>query len=124
MRALLRGPIAALTLLPLLALAVAAGCSSVGGPWGGAGAVDELAQFKTERDSVTARLAVFDTLDYVEFSNQEWTRLHESHSPDIVVNWPDGHHTNGIERHIADLNDMFVYAPDTPIKERSEERRV
>src|ERR1051325_4525945 len=117
MRALLRGPIAALTLLPLLALVVAAGCSSGGRVAGGAGAVDELAQFKTERDSVTARLAVFDTLDYVVFSNQEWTRLHESHSPDIVVNWPDGHHTNGIERHIADLKAMFVYAPDTQIKE-------
>ena len=62
-------------------------------------------------------LAVFDTLDYVVFSNQEWVRLHESHSQDIVVNWPDGHHTNGLDKHIEDLKAMFVYAPDTRIKE-------
>ncbi len=62
-------------------------------------------------------LATFDTLDFTVFSNQEWVRLHESHSADIVVNWPDGHHTNGIEKHIEDLKAMFVYAPDTRIKE-------
>src|SRR5271167_3565309 len=62
-------------------------------------------------------LQIFDTLDYTVFSNQEWIRLHESHSPDIIVNWPDGHHTNGIEKHIEDLKAMFVYAPDTRIKQ-------
>jgi hypothetical protein len=62
-------------------------------------------------------LAVFDTLDYVVFSNQEWVRFHESHSQDIVVNWPDGHHTNGLDKHIEDLKALFVYAPDTRIKE-------
>ncbi|HYM20691.1 MAG TPA: ester cyclase [Candidatus Kapabacteria bacterium] len=62
-------------------------------------------------------LATFDTLDYVVFSNQEWVRLHESHSKDIKVNWPDGHFTTGIERHIEDLKAMFVYAPDTRIKQ-------
>jgi len=62
-------------------------------------------------------LATFDTLDYVVFSNQEWVRLHESHAQDIVVNWPDGHHTNGLEKHIEDLSAMFVYAPDTRIKQ-------
>ena len=62
-------------------------------------------------------LQTFDTLDYTVFSNQEWVRLHESHSDDIIVNWPDGHHTNGIGRHIEDLKAMFVYAPDTRIKQ-------
>jgi hypothetical protein len=62
-------------------------------------------------------LRTFDTLDYTVFSNQEWVRLHESHSEDIIVNWPDGHHTNGIVKHIEDLKAMFVYAPDTRIKE-------
>ncbi|MBI2428493.1 MAG: ester cyclase [Ignavibacteriales bacterium] len=61
-------------------------------------------------------LATFDTLDYVVFSNQEWTRLHESHAKDIKVYWPDGHMTQGIDVHIADLSAMFVYAPDTRIK--------
>ena len=62
-------------------------------------------------------LATFDTLDYTVFSNQEWVRLHESHSKDIKVNWPDGHFTTGIDRHIEDLKAMFVYAPDTRIKQ-------
>ena len=106
-----------LSFLALVAFAISAGCGGGGSTTGGAGAVDELARFKSEQDSVTNRLAVFDTLDYNVFSNQEWTRLHESHSADIVVNWPDGHHTNGIDRHIADLKAMFVYAPDTQIKE-------
>jgi hypothetical protein len=62
-------------------------------------------------------LFTFDTLDYIVFSNQQWIRLHESHSQDIIVNWPDGHHTNGLQKHIEDLSAMFVYAPDTRIKQ-------
>jgi len=62
-------------------------------------------------------LRAFDTLDYIVFSNQEWVRLHESHSRDIKVNWPDGHFTTGIDKHIEDLKAMFVYAPDTRIKQ-------
>jgi hypothetical protein len=57
----------------------------------------------------------FDTLDYVAFSKQEWARFHESHSNDIVVNWPDGHQTKGLDKHIEDLKGMFTYAPDTRI---------
>ena len=76
----------------------------------------ELKKFTDERASVKKNLKTFDELDYVVFSNQEWTRLHESHSKDVKVNWPDGHYTTGIERHIEDLKAMFVYAPDTCIK--------
>ena len=62
-------------------------------------------------------LVTFDTLDYTIFTNQEWVRFHESHSKDIKVNWPDGHFTVGLDRHIQDLKAMFVYAPDTRIKQ-------
>ena len=41
--------------------------------------------------------------------------MHESHHKDVKVNWPDGHSTVGIDRHIKDLDAMFVYAPDTSI---------
>lgn len=67
--------------------------------------------------TLAKNLITFDTLDFTVFTNQEWVRLHESHSKDIVVDWPDGHHTNGIERHIEDLKALFVYAPDTRIKQ-------
>ncbi len=74
-------------------------------------------QVADERTGIDARLAIFDTLDYTVFSNQEWTRFHESHAADIKVYWPDGHVTQGLDRHIEDLKAMFVYAPDTRIKE-------
>ena len=76
----------------------------------------ELKKYTDERATVETNLKTFDELDFVVFSNQEWTRLHESHSKDVKVNWPDGHSTNGIEKHIEDLKAMFVYAPDTSIK--------
>jgi hypothetical protein len=66
---------------------------------------------------ISKQLAKFDTLDFTVFSNQQWDRLKESHAKDIKVYWPDGHVTNGIEKHIEDLKAMFVYAPDTRIKE-------
>lgn len=61
-------------------------------------------------------LKVFDTLDFDVFSNQKWGRLHESHAEDIVVTWPDGYDTRGIDKHIDDLKAMFVFAPDIEIK--------
>jgi len=76
----------------------------------------ELKKFTDERAEVEKNIKTFDELDFVVFSNQEWMRLHESHSKDVKVNWPDGHYTTGIEKHIEDLKAMFVYAPDTSIK--------
>jgi len=66
--------------------------------------------------AVERNLKVFDTLDFDVFSNQKWDRLHESHAKDIVVTWPDGHETKGIDRHIDDLKALFVFAPDINIK--------
>jgi hypothetical protein len=67
-------------------------------------------------DTLEKHLTKFDTLDFVIFSGQQWVRFHETHSNDIIVNWPDGHHTNGLARHLEDMKAMFVYAPDTRIK--------
>ena len=67
--------------------------------------------------TIASNLAKFDTLDFTVFTNQQWDRLHESHSADIKVYWPDGHMTEGIEKHIEDLKALFVFAPDTRIKE-------
>jgi SnoaL-like polyketide cyclase len=66
--------------------------------------------------AVERKLKVFDTLDFDVFSNQKWDRLHESHAKDIVVTWPDGHETKGIDKHIDDLKALFVFAPDITIK--------
>src|SRR5437016_679497 len=66
--------------------------------------------------AVEKNLKVFDTLDFDVFSNQKWDRLHESHAKDIVVTWPDGHESKGIDKHIEDLKALFVFAPDITIK--------
>jgi hypothetical protein len=76
----------------------------------------ELKKYTDDKATIDKNLVTFDTLDYIVFSNQQWVRLHESHSQDVKVNWPDGHQTNGITRHIEDLKALFVYAPDTKIK--------
>lgn len=108
--------------LAVLALPLAAGCNMSGqqtekkqieasaplqpGEFGGAVAAGAPAQ----------HIATFDTLDFEVFSNQRWDRLSESHADDIIVSWPDGHDTHGIQQHIDDLKKLFVHAPDTKIK--------
>lgn len=76
----------------------------------------ELTQHEMAEQIASVRLATFDALDFDVFTNQKWERLHESHSHDVVVHWPDGHETRGLEKHIEDLKAMFVYAPDTRIQ--------
>jgi len=78
---------------------------------------NQITQLTSGNEEIAKHLATFDTLDYTIFSNQEWTRMHESHSKDIKVIWPDGHIAIGLEKHIEDLKALFVYAPDTRIKE-------
>ncbi len=77
----------------------------------------QISTLTAGNETITKNLQTFDTLDFTVFTNQQWTRLHESHDKNIKVNWPDGHFTTGIDKHIEDLKAMFVYAPDTRIKE-------
>ncbi|HEY0107796.1 MAG TPA: ester cyclase [Rhizomicrobium sp.] len=86
-------------------------------PAGAARPQDELLRYRTAERIASRHLATFDTLDFDVFTNRKWDRLKESHAADIVVHWPDGHQTKGIARHIADLKALFVYAPDTRIRE-------
>ena len=63
-----------------------------------------------------ANLETFDALDFEVFSNQDWARLGESHAPNIRVHFPDGHYTDGIDRHIADMSAWFEWAPDLRVE--------
>ncbi len=76
-----------------------------------------LEHYKQAERIAAERLETFDTLDFDVFTNQKWDRLKESHHEDIVVHWPDGRITKGILPHIEDLKQMFIYAPDTRIRE-------
>ena len=60
-------------------------------------------------------LKTFDELDFDVFTHADWARLGQSHARNIRVHWPDGHYTDGIDKHIADLAALFVWAPDTRI---------
>ncbi len=77
----------------------------------------EIAAHHAQEAMEQANLANFDDLDFNVFSGQKWDELSKSHAASIVVHWPDGHTTTGIDVHIEDLKAMFVYAPDTRIKE-------
>ena len=90
-------------------LAALAACGTAASP--------KLRDYEARDKLVAQQIEVFDDLDYNVFSNQKWQELHKSHAKDIVVHWPDGHTTTGIDVHINDLKALFVYAPDTRIKE-------
>lgn len=76
-----------------------------------------LAELDTTLQTEQAHLATFDDLDYNVFSGQQWDGFSRSHAPNITVHWPDGRTTEGLDVHVEDLKAMFVYAPDTRIKE-------
>ena len=78
---------------------------------------DKLADVAKKQQLETAHLENFDDLDFTVFSGQKWDQLGKSHAKDVIVHWPDGRTTTGIDVHIEDLKAMFVYAPDTRIKE-------
>jgi SnoaL-like polyketide cyclase len=81
---------------------------------------DDAADLKNYRDAEKLglqHLETFDALDFDVFTNQKWDRLKESHSADIKVYWPDGRVTEGIDKHIDDLKNLFTFAPDTRILE-------
>jgi len=96
-----------LRLLGVAALVILCGCRSN----------SRLAEVAAMEQLEQAHLTTFDDLDYNVFSGQKWDELSKSHAQNIIVHWPDGRTTTGIDVHIADLKGMFVYAPDTRIKE-------
>jgi hypothetical protein len=92
----------------VIAFAIAAAAASLGA---------QSQPRSSDQQRVAKNIATFDDLDFNVFTNQKWDQLSKSHSKDIVVHWPDGHQTKGIEKHIEDLKAMFAYAPDTRIQQ-------
>ena len=80
-------------------------------------ALKELASFKEVEAQEQKHLALFDDFDFNVYSGQKWNALLKSHASDIVVHWPDGRTTKGVENHLVDLRQQFVFAPDAAIKE-------
>lgn len=57
----------------------------------------------------------FDTLDFDAYSKQDWKLFTKLHCADVVVHFPDGRETHGIEQHIHDIKQLFVGTPDSRI---------
>jgi predicted ester cyclase len=96
-----------LTLIGMATLATLQGCHRK--------EAAELAALKASMEATQLNLAKFDDLDFNVFSGQKWDQLSKSHAQNIVVHWPDGHTTTGLEQHTHDLQAMFAWAPDTRI---------
>lgn len=78
---------------------------------------NELKKFRDEKAMTEMRLTRFDSLDYVFYSGQDWKNFNISHADNIKVIYPDGATTVGLApQHIDMLTPMFVFAPDTKIK--------
>ena len=99
------------------ALLAAAPALAAGGKWPGTKVGEPTPKVRGVPAALARNLANFDDLDFRVYTNQEWQDLHKSHSQDVVVHWPDGHTTKGLDRHIEDLKYMWTFAPDNRIKE-------
>src|SRR5687768_321358 len=58
---------------------------------------NELQKFTDEKALTEMRLARFDSLDFMYYSNQDWENFKISHADDIKVYYPDGAITEGLE---------------------------
>lgn len=76
----------------------------------------ELAAIKATEAQEQKHLTTFDDLDFNVYSGQKWEEFDKSHAVNILVHYPDGHTTTGLEAHLAELKPQFVFAPDTRIK--------
>lgn len=71
---------------------------------------------KKDHDQVQANLKRFDQLDFEAYSERKNMKLfQEIHCPDVKVVFPDGRTTEGIEQHVADINNLFNGTPDNRI---------
>lgn len=80
------------------------------------GSPSELTGYQEAERIGQAHRRTFDPLDFDIYSNQRWDRFTESHSPNILVHYPDGHTTRGLPAHIDELRGQFTFAPDTRIR--------
>jgi hypothetical protein len=113
------------TRLASLALGIAL-CASLGsvaaadkGMWPGTKVGEPVPKMPSVPPALAKNLANFDDLDFRVYTNQQWKDLHKSHTRDVLVHWPDGHTTQGIEKHTEDLKYMWTFAPDNRIREHT-----
>jgi hypothetical protein len=78
--------------------------------------VAQSAESGKKHDQVQQNLKRFDQLDFEAYSERKNMKLFkEIHCPDVKVVFPDGRTTQGIEQHVADINNLFNGTPDSRI---------
>jgi hypothetical protein len=107
--------VAAGTFVSLLAATVLGATLAKG--WPGAKAGQPTPKVEGMPAVLAKNLVNFDDLDFRVYSGQLWQELHKSHAKDILVHYPDGHITQGLDVHIEELKPLFTFAPDTKITE-------
>ena len=103
----------------LFALALLAGaCSQPATEGPATTAEDAPGQYtRAATDDERALLAAFDDLDFNVYTGGNWDQFPRSHAENIVVHYPDGSTTTGLEPHLALLRPQFEFAPDTRIQQ-------
>jgi tetrahydromethanopterin S-methyltransferase subunit F len=100
-----------------LCVAVASYAAAQMNMWPGTKANEPPPKIPSVPPALAKNLANFDDLDFRVYTGQQWQDLHKSHTDDVLVHWPDGRTTRGIDKHIEDIKYMFTFAPDNRIKE-------
>lgn len=67
------------------------------------------------KNKISKQIEIFDDLDFNVYTYQKWDELKKSHSNNIIVHYPDGHITKGLNDHITELKKSFVFAPDSRV---------
>ena len=101
----------------LAALLAAPSSHAAEGKWPATKVGEPTPKLKGVSAELAKNLANFGDLDFRVYTGQQWQDLHKTHSKDVLVHWPDGHTTTGLDKHIEDLKVMFTFAPDNRIKE-------
>src|SRR5271165_6914839 len=79
--------------------------------------MQQLLAVQATHQEKKAHLDNFDDLDFNVYSGQKRGQLARSHAKDIVVHYPDDSITRGLDAHVEQLKPMFVFAPDSRIRE-------
>jgi predicted ester cyclase len=72
---------------------------------------------RAQTEAERANLANFDDLDFNVYTGAHWDQFNRSHAENIVVHYPDGSTTTGLEDHLNMLRPQFEFAPDTRIQQ-------
>ncbi|MBS9438256.1 hypothetical protein EAE91_14190 [Photorhabdus noenieputensis] len=103
-----------LSLFTLLVFTTSASAFVVKNSWPGTKVGEPIPKVNIPR-VLAKNLANFDDLDFRVYTNQKWNELQKSHAENIIVHYPDGSITQGLQAHIDKLK--VSTSPDIQITE-------